>query len=212
MKIDINPIISLGWLQTVNRFDWSTGQGVSQKQKRVVPDGGILINCQPEQLKVTMNSDYPQGIYYDTRLSQYVLKTQAMDACMGTYQGDNPILLVQKSVVGQNTFYTIYICAAAKSTGIFAPKLTAYNFVQSLADAMATTLWSQRGATSWNLGPNYALTSLIMIDTMFLAALLSIAQQTQSYSIYSPLAPGMLNLWSSTFESGTQYWNNPSMS
>ena len=211
MSIVINTIISLGWLQAVNQFDWSTGPGVSQKQKREVPDGSIVINCQPEQLKVTMNSDYPQGIYYDTGLSNYVLKTQAMDACVGTVQGDNPILLVQKSVVGQNTFYTIFMCAAAKSTGIFQPRLTAYNYLQGLADATASTMWQQR-TTTWNLGPNYALTSLIMIDTMFLAALLSIAQQAQSYSVYSPLAPGMLNLWSSTFQSGTQYWNNPSMS
>ena len=184
---------------------------MSQKQKREVPDGSIIINCQPQQLKSTFNSDYPQGIYYDIDLSQYVLKTHAMDACMGNANGDNPILLVQKSVVGQNTFYTIFICAAAKSTGIFEPRLNVYNYVQGLADAVATTMWQQR-TTSWNLGPSYALTSLVMIDTMFLAALLSIAQQSQSYAVYSPLAPGAYNLWSATFQSGTQYWSNPSMS
>ena len=144
-------------------------------------------------------------------LGDYVLKTQAMDACIGTVNGDNPILLVQKSVVGQNTFYTIFICAAAKSTKVFQPDLTVFNYVQGLADVTSSTMWQQRGM-SWNLGPTYALTSLIMMDSMFLAALLSIAQQSQSYVVYSPLAPGAYNLWGATFQSRTQFWNNPSES
>ena len=211
MRTDVESMIYVGWLQAVNQFDWSTGPAVSQKQKRAVPSGSIVINCQPEQLKVTINRDYPQGIYYDVDLQEYVLSTAAMQACMGTVNGGDPILQVQKSVVGQNTFYTIFICAAAKSTGVFQPKLTAYNYIQSVADAAASTMFAQRG-TSWNLGPIYALTNLAMIDTMFLAALVSIAQQAQTYTAYNHVAPGSYNPWASTFQAGTQYWNNPSMS
>ena len=209
-------MISVGWLQTVNQFDWSTGLAVSQKQKRAVPSGSIVINCQPEQLKVTINRDYPQGIYYDTSLQEYVLKTPAMDACMGIVDGGDPILQVQKSVVGQNTFYTIFVCAAAKSTGVFEPKLTAYNFIQAVADAAATTMFARSAMsgqedTSWNLGPTYALTNYAMIDTMFLAALVSIAQQAQTYTVYNHVAPGSYDPWAATFQAGTQYWDNPSM-
>ena len=204
-------MIYVGWLQTVNQFDWSTGPAVAQKQKRAVPSGSIVIDCQPERLKVTWNRDYPNGIYHDNDLQDYVLKTPAMDACMGIVNSGDPILQVQKSAVGQNTFYTIFICAAAKSTGVFQPKLTAHNYMQSVADAAATTMFAQR-RTSWNLGPTYALSNLLMIDTMFLAALVSIAQQAQTYTVYSHVAPLSYDPWASTFQSGTQYWNHPSMS
>lgn len=183
---------------------------MSQKQKRTVPDSSIVINCQPELLKVTVNSDYPAGIYYDQPLGEYVLKTQAVDACVGSVGLESPMLLVQQSAVGQDTFYTIFICAAAKET-VFQRDLTVFNFVQGLADATSNTMWRQRG-TTWNLGPTYSITDLILIDSMFLAALLAIAQQSQSYPIYHPLAPGALNLWVACFQSGTQYWDNPSKS
>ncbi len=210
MRINRDLIIYAGWLQIANNFDWDTGPRVSQKQKRAVPDGSIVINCQPQQLKLTLPSDYPNGIYWDQDMGEYVLKTPAIDACMGSVDADNPMLLVQKSVVGQKTFYTIFICAAAQNT-VFKPDLTIFNFVQALADATSSTMWRERG-TTWNLGPLYSIMDLIMIDTMFLAALLAIAQQSQSYSVYSPFAPGMVNLWVACFQSGAQHWNNPSKS
>ena len=116
---------------------------MNHKQKRAVPDGGILINCQPEQLKMTLISDYPNGIYYDLPLSQYVLKTPALDACRGTVIGDKPILLVEKSTVGQNTFYTIFVCAEAKNT-VFRGPLTVFSVLQGLADIMANTMWREQ--------------------------------------------------------------------
>ena len=183
---------------------------MSYKQKRAVPDGSIVINCQPEQLKLTLNNDYPNGIYYDGATGEYVLKTQAMDACMASVGNASPMLLVQRSVVGQNTFYTIFICAGAKQT-VFQPYVTIWNEVQALADTTSNTMW-QQGSLTWNLGPLYAIANLIMMDTMFLSALLAIAQQSQSYAVYSPVAPGMLNRWVGCFQSGAQYWQDPSKS
>jgi len=123
-------IIYLGWLKTANEFDWSTGVHVSQKQKRAVPDGSIVINCQPEKLKATWNNDYSQGIYYDIDVGEHVLQTPAVDACKEPGTVDQPILLAQKSAAGQNTFYTIFICKTAKAT-FFKPYLTIYTYMQS---------------------------------------------------------------------------------
>ena len=205
-------MVYLDWLSTVNQFDWSTGPAASQKQKRAVPNYYIAINCQPEELNITVNNDYPNGIYRDPVVGEYSLITPAMDACRGSVDADDPILLVQKSVVGRYTFYTIFICAAAKSIEIFEPDLNIYHWVQGFANVVSSTVRSQRGQTQWNLGPDYALKELIMFDTMFLAALYSIAQESASYSVYSPLGSGELDLWYTTFQAGTQYWNNPSES
>ena len=210
-------MIYLGWLSTVNHFDWSTNTGVGFKQKRAMPNGSIVIHCLPENLKITWNMDFPNGIYIDPYTHEYFLMTPAMDACRGTVAGDQPILLVQKSVVGQDTSYTIFICAAAKSTNIVQPNLTAYSMVRRLSMVVVNTMWGQRGGKQWNLGPQYALTNMIMFDTMFLAALYSIAQQAASYVVYNPLTPSPLhpaltNLWVTTFQSGTAFWNNPSES
>lgn len=181
----------------------------------MVPDSSIVINCQPEQLKTLWNNDYPTGVYYDIDLGEYVLESQAVDACMGSVDAHNPILLVQKSTVGQNTFYTIFICAAAKET-VFKPDLTVFNFVQGLADVTSNTMWRERKLT-WNLGPTYSIMEYILIDSMFLAALLAIAQPSQfsespSYSVYSLSAPGLVYPWVACFQSETQYWKDPSKS
>ena len=210
MSIKLDLMIYAGWLQITNNFDWSTGVAVSQKQKRDVPDGSIVINCQPQTLKLTLLTDYPNGIYWDQVAGEYVLKTPAMDACMGSIDADNPMLLVEKSSVGPKTYYTIFICTAAQDT-VFKPDLTVFQYVQALADVTASTMWRERG-TTWNLGPLYSIMDLIMIDTMFLAALLAIAQQSQSYSVYSPFAPGLLSLWVTCFQAGAQHWSYPSKS
>ena len=175
-----------------------------------MPDGSIIISCQPELLKVTLNSDYPDGIYHDGILGEYVLKTQAMDACMASVGDASPMLLVQRSTVGRNNFYTIFICAGSKRN-IFQPDVTIYHEIQALADTTSNTMWQQRRLT-WNLGPLYSITDLVMMDTMFLSALLAIAQQEQSYTVYSPVAPGILNLWVACFQAQTQNWQNPSKS
>ncbi|KAL9069608.1 MAG: hypothetical protein Q9161_005407 [Pseudevernia consocians] len=131
-----------------------------------------------------------------------------MDACMASVGDASPMLLVQRSTVGRNNFYTIFICAGSKGN-IFQPDVAIYHEIQALADTTSNTMWQQRRLT-WNLGPLYSITDLIMMDTMFLSALLAIAQQEQSYTVYSPVAPGFLNLWVACFQSQTQNWQYPS--
>jgi len=73
-------------------------------------------------------------------------------------------------------------------------------------------MWRERTNT-FNIGPSYSIANLLMIDSMFLAAVLAIAQDSQSVPmsvpIYNPKAPGAVNLWNACFQFGTQHWNNP---
>ncbi len=144
-------------------------------------------------------------------MGEYVLQTLAVDACKEPGTVDQPILLAQKSPVGQNTFYTIFICKTAKAT-IFKPYLTIYTYMQSYPDMLSGTMWRERTNT-FNIGPSYSIANSLMIDSMFLAVVLAIAQDSQSVPmsvpIYNSKAPGAVNLWNACFQFGTQHWNSP---